>query len=366
MNILYVSDLAGMGGGEVSLLYIMHEMSKYNQVYLLCRVPGSLAEKAKTEGVTVFCYDFKRNLISSYMKFRKILKDNLIDVVHSNELTTGILHGVFLKMMFSRNIKNVCTCHGQWYKFSPLKAYLINKHIIRIFCVSKSVQDNLVKQKIRNTTVSYLGVPDEKFNIDRGVTDSLKQKLGIKSDQIVIITVARFQKIKAHLKGVEAIRKMLNEKNHLLYLLIGDNTFKNPQDEAYKEAVFRYVEDHHLKDHVYFLGERDDIPELMSVADFVMIPSDNESFGMVAIEAIASNRVIISTPCDGVREILLNDENMIAKENSSEGLYLVLKNMLEDDQIFQCSKNKISYLKQKYSVREICKKYQAEYQNDNL
>lgn len=361
MNILYVSDLAGMGGGEVSLLHIMCEMSKYDGVYLLCRVSGSLVEQARKAGVTVYCYDFKKNMISSYRKFRKIVKDNQINVVHSNELTTGVLHGLFLKLMFDRSIKNVCTCHGQWYQLSSLKTFLINKNISRIFCVSKSVQNNLMKQKIRNTTVSYLGVPEGKFHVKKEITDALRQELGITSEQTVIITVARFQKIKGQLKGIEAVRRILEENTNILYLLIGDNVFQNPEDEAYKETVVKYVNNHHLEKNIYFLGERSDIPAFMSLADVVMIPSDNESFGMVAIEAIASGRIVISTPCDGVREILLNDENMIAKENSAEGLYMALKAMLIDENIFRCSQYKISSLKQRYSVEEICKKYQAEY-----
>ena len=92
MNILYVSDLSGMGGGEVSLLYLMDNISEKNKVELLCRVPGTLVNECNRKSIKTFCYDFKKNLIKSLINFKKIINEEEINVVHSNELTTAILH----------------------------------------------------------------------------------------------------------------------------------------------------------------------------------------------------------------------------------------------------------------------------------
>jgi len=67
MNILYVSDLSGMGGGEVSLLYLMDNISEKNKVELLCRVPGTLVNECNRKSIKTFCYDFKKNLIKYFI-----------------------------------------------------------------------------------------------------------------------------------------------------------------------------------------------------------------------------------------------------------------------------------------------------------
>ena len=61
------------------------------------------------------------------------------------------------------------------------------------------------------------------------------------------------------------------------------------------------------------MGERDDIPSVLKEIDYLVIPSDNESFGMIAIEALAAGTMVISTPNDGVSEILSYDEHFYLK-----------------------------------------------------
>ena len=360
MNILFVSDLAGMGGGEVSLLHIMEYLSKENSVYLLCRVPGTLVQKSQEKGIKVFCYDFKKNIVQSYCSFRKIIKENRIDVVHNNELTTAILHGVFAKLV-NRNVKNFCTCHGQWYKLSGIKRILIQKYIRHIFCVSAAVEENLRRQNIVETSVSYLGVPEEKFCVQEYKKKNIKNELGLNDTQVVVSTIGRFQKIKGQLNGVQTIKNIHSEFPDIVYFLIGDNVFASEEDEKYKQQVIDYIRVNNMEKYVKLLGEREDIPELMAISDYVMITSDNESFGMVAIETIASGKILISTPCDGVVEILENDLNMISKTNDVIGLTKVIKQMLYDIEVRNKSIKKIESLKKKFTVSRVCEKYLYEY-----
>lgn len=360
MNILFVSDLAGMGGGEVSLLYIMEYLAKEHSVYLLCRTPGTLVERCKEKGITVFCYNFKKNLVKSLLLFKKIIRENKIDVVHNNELTTAILHGLFLKCIGS-NAYNYCTCHGQWYKLKKWKRILITKNIRHIFCVSSAVEHNLNNQGVFNTSVSYLGVPEEKFIVDSAAVQCIKEEIGATDHNIVIVTIGRFQEIKGQLKGVHAI-KMLHEKYpNILYYLVGDNVFGNEADAQYKKKVQDYISEHHMEDYVKLLGERRDIPTIMACSNYIMITSDNESFGMVAIEAIASGRILISTPCDGVCEILNNDRNMIAETNDSQGLFCALSKYLRNEQVVAESMKQIKYLKKRFTVQAVSQKYLDEY-----
>ena len=112
-----------------------------------------------------------------------------------------------------------------------------------------------------------------------------------------------------------------------------------------------------MQKYVHLLGERKDIPEILSATDYLMITSDNESFGMVAIEAIAASTLIVSTPCDGIKEILDNNSDMISDTNDSEGLFKTLHNILEIEDVKIRAKAKIIELQGEFSVETVSNKY---------
>ena len=358
MKILYVSDLAGLGGGEVSLLNIMKEMKKKYSVVLLSRVNGKLVDEAVEQDIKVEVYDFKRNLFNSFFKFRNIIKKNGIDVVHSNELTTGIILGIFLQII-NKKVVNVCTCHGQWYELSFIKKFFIKRVIKHIYCVSQSVEDNLHKQGIYNTSVSYLGIDLDKYHRDERKIEELKSNLGVDllDRKIVITTIGRYQEIKGQLKGVKAIKKLYKYYPNIIYLLVGDNIYNSEKDKEYKNKVENFIKNNQMEKYVYILGERRDIPEIMGLSDYIMIPSDNESFGMVAIESLAADKIIISTPCDGVKEILDNNSLLISKTNDEDGLFLCLKELISCPKKREEVKEEIGDLKFKFSIVNTCNHY---------
>lgn len=99
------------------------------------------------------------------------------------------------------------------------------------------MENNLNKQGINNTSVSYLGVPAKKFNVDRKNVQELKEELGIKEKDIVVCTIARFQKIKGQLKGIKAIKELHKEYPDINYFLVGGNVFGSEKDLKYLEEV---------------------------------------------------------------------------------------------------------------------------------
>lgn len=61
-----------------------------------------------------------------------------------------------------------------------------------------------------------------------------------------------------------------------------------------------------ISDSVFFLGVRNDIPELMCASDLFVLSSEWEGFGLVAAEAMACQRVVVATDSGGVKEVIGN------------------------------------------------------------
>lgn len=354
MNILFTSDLSGMGGGETSLLNLCDCLKEENNIIVICNCEGSLVNNLKQHSIKSYVVNYreKKTLIQKFFLIRKILKKEKISIVHSNDPLTSVIMFV---ASYGLRISNYWTCHGQWYRFSLLKKILIkisNKHI---FCVSTKVQESLMNMGFRNTSISYLGIPLEKYSVP--TKSQILSEFEIELDTFKIAVIGRYQRIKGQLKLVKAIKKLLEDGINITCLLIGGCIYNNTEEKMYFSEISSFITQYSLEKNIIIVGERSDIPSIMKILDLLVIPSDNESFGMVAIEALAAGLAVISTPNDGVSEILDYREEFLAKTNDSNGLYFAIKSYIESSDIQKSAKLFSETRKKEYDIQKIAKKY---------
>ncbi len=318
MKILYVSELSGMGGGETSLLGIMTHISARAEVSLLCREEGELPRLSRQNGISVYIENYRRKkeIFRCIAWLRDFFRRHSFDAIHANDITSAALIGLSVTAL-RRKPEIYCTCHIQFERVSFFKRVLLHR-VACIFCVSGAVLNNLKKQKIPNLQLCHLGVDSARFH-DRPA-GRIRRELQLAPDRLIISTIARYQVIKGQLKAVRAMETVIAEHPEVVYLLAGGCIFGNPEDREYEENVRRYIVGHGLQKHIFMLGERRDIPEILRDTRLLLIPSDNESFGMAAVEAIESGVDIVSTPCDGTVETLEHDRDMLCAGNTSQAL----------------------------------------------
>ena len=86
-----------------------------------------------------------------------------------------------------------------------------------------------------------------------------------------------------------------------------------------------------LDDLVTFAGYRKDIPDVMSAFDIFAFPSHAESFGVVLIEAMAMERPVVSTNCDGVLDIVVDGQTgLYVNRRNAHELAEALARLIED------------------------------------
>ncbi len=84
-------------------------------------------------------------------------------------------------------------------------------------------------------------------------------------------------------------------------MLMGDG----PDRSAVEHLALR----HGVQDSIHFLGKQDDVHELLPLADLMLMPSQMESFGLAALEAMACCVPAIATNVGGVPELIENGKN---------------------------------------------------------
>ena len=166
--------------------------------------------------------------------------------------------------------------------------------------------------------------------------DEAKMAIGIKPDVRMILFVGRIEP----LKGLDTlIRAMsclkLNHPDHPVHLaIIGGEPDASPQQMSAEMARLQKLCDELALDQtVIFLGKRgqDTLPYYYSAAEMLVMPSHYESFGMVALEAMACGTPVIASEVGGLGFLVQNGETGYTIPNGEPGVLNDKLSILLDD-----------------------------------
>jgi L-malate glycosyltransferase len=136
-----------------------------------------------------------------------------------------------------------------------------------------------------------------------------RARLGAAGERRLLLgVVAQLTAWKGQDTAIEALRLLCAEGVDAHLLLIGSAKFVDRatrlDNEAYVSRLHELVERAGLQDRVAWLGERDDVPELVRALDVLLLPSSEEPFGRVLVEAMALEVPVVATEVGGPKEIL--------------------------------------------------------------
>ncbi len=114
-------------------------------------------------------------------------------------------------------------------------------------------------------------------------------------DEKILIHVSNFRPVKRVPDVIEVFRRV-NEKIPSVLLLVGEGQERN----VAQDLVWKYG----LQYKVHFLGNQDFVEELLALSDLFLLPSEKESFGLVALEAMSCGCPVIASNAEGIPEVV--------------------------------------------------------------
>ena len=120
------------------------------------------------------------------------------------------------------------------------------------------------------------------------------------SNEKMICHVSNFRPVK-RIMDVLSIFERVSRVIPSRLVMIGDGP-----DRSRAEA---FVRERHLRDKVFFLGNVPNLEEIIGASDLFLLPSEAESFGMAALEAMASEVPVIATAAGGLPEVVVDGES---------------------------------------------------------
>lgn len=315
MKILFYTGSLNSGGAERQLVYTANKFTEDgHEVKILINYPIYHYRKMLNKNIELICSNSKgEQFFKRYYYIIKIILNFKPDVVHSF-LGSRNLEAMFFSYILRVKKRIASVRNVSEKEFSKYK--LFNLFSTDIICNSKKAKTELELLYGENNKlqVVYNGIDLKKYNISKNLV--LMEKLSISKYSRIGVFIGRITEQKNHIACINAYvllykEGLLNESDKLF--LVG-NTLET---EIYNKIV-KQVKNNNLQNNIIFLGEREDIPELLSIADYLILPSKYEGFPNVVMEAMASKAFVIATDVGGTNELVDNMKTGILIKSPSE------------------------------------------------
>jgi len=246
------------------------------------------------------------NLLSDVLcvfRIMKIIREFKPDIVHTHTAKAGVI-GRLASVLSGHQSKRIHTFHGHvlYGYFSPIKTklYIYIEKVLSIFThlflsVGSKVRDELIKGGIGNPD-KYIVIPpgvEKPMIFDR---EAAANKLGIPTNPLYCLFLGRVTRIKRPDRLIEVATILKSKNVDVRFLIVGDgDLFQDSQDSAIK-----------LNLPFTFLGWQHDLSALFSVANILVMTSDNEGTPLSIVQAQLSGIPVVSTNVGSVGEVMLD------------------------------------------------------------
>ncbi len=305
-----------------------------------------------------------------YPPYESVLASKMVDVVKYEQLDLMHVHyaiphasaAITAKMVLAEEgikLPVITTLHGtditllgKDASFEPVISFAINK--------SDAV--TAVSQSLKNDTYKLFGINQEIEVIPNflnaeheavEISPELRREYADTNERI-IIHMSNFRPVKRILDIIEVFARVQPAVASKL-ILLGDGPERSRAEQKCREL--------NISEHVTFVGNLKHPQELLSIGDLFILPSESESFGLAALEAMASGLPVISTNTGGLPEV--NRHGVTGMMSDVGDIDDMVKNciyLLEDTQRLAKFKGQAKRRAHDFSIDKILPLYEQLYQ----
>jgi len=231
-----------------------------------------------------------------------VVKIHKVDVLHVHYAIPHAYAGYMAKKMLLDNgihIPIVTTLHGTDITlvgshpfYRPAVTFSIN-HSDRVTAVSESLKQDTLRLFDINKKIEV--IPNF-IDIDRIKSKGkpCERSLLANKEEKIVTHISNFRPLKRILDVIAVFEGILPKVKSKL-MMVGEG----PE----KSMAMEYVKNKSLQEHVLFLGNSNEIDKILCFSDLFLLPSEKESFGLSALEAMAHGVPVISSNAGGIPEV---------------------------------------------------------------
>ena len=316
--VCHVIETLEHGGAQavLSRLVVGIHGSAYHPV-VCCLRGGPVQEQIEASGIPVHVLNLKRPSIlagRSFIAFvfqslkglNEVVRTERVTIIHAH-MPDGIIWATCAGILTRTPV--IGTYHGlgilpagRW-RFDPRNVVrralyrLVARLSDRSVAVSIPVKDLLCREigfEENRTVVLINGIDTELF----GATDDccrVRAELGLVGQHVIVCT-GRLIAAKGHRFLVEAMASVVREHPNAVLVLVGDG----PERTVLEERAHALA----LGDRVHFVGERNDVSNILAMAEIFVLPSFSEGIPLALVEAMAAGKPVVATAVPGNSDVI--------------------------------------------------------------
>ena len=324
MRVLYVNQTADVSGAERSMLTLIGGLREQVEPTLACP-DGTLSELAHEAGIPtepilgtqasfrLHPVHTTRGLVEigrSALQVRRLARRQAPDLIHANTTRAALL------ALLARKRRPPVLAHiRDWApegRFSRFVLGVVARRADLVVTNSAYIARQFDGLTLRRPIeVIHNPVDLDKFDpdrADRADRAAARREFGLGEGTVALATVAQLTPWKGQDDAIRALGALRASGRDATLLLAGSAKFSGAgtqfDNAAFERELHEIAAELGVADHVRFLGERGDVPHVLAAADVLLLPSWQEAFGRIAIEAMAMGVPVLATDSGGPAEIV--------------------------------------------------------------
>lgn len=259
--------------------------------------------------------------------------------------------GIYIPMITTLHGTDI-TLVGNHPVYKPAVTFSINKSD-----VVTSVSENLKKDTLKRFDIKNdIEVIPNFIDITKYSSDytDCQRSLMANDDEKIITHISNFRKVK-RIPDVIEIFYQIQQEIPAKLLMVGEGPEKAKAEQL--------CEQFQIKDKVVFLGKSREIDKILCFSDLFLLPSESESFGLAALEAMINKVPVISSNAGGLPEVNVQGESGYLSNvgNVGEMAENALK-ILKDEKVLEQFKQNAFKIASKFDLLHVLPLYEAIYE----
>ena len=290
-----------------------------------------------------------------------VVKTHKVDVLHVHYAIPHAYAAYMAKKMLLDNgihIPIVTTLHGTDITlvgshpfYRPAVTFSIN-HSDRVTAVSESLKQDTLRLFDINKKIEV--IPNF-IDIDRikAKGKPCERSLLANKEEKIVTHISNFRPLKRILDVIAVFEGILPKVKSKL-MMVGEGPEKN--------KAMEYVKNKSLQEHVLFLGNSNEIDKILCFSDLFLLPSEKESFGLSALEAMAHGVPVISSNAGGIPEVNQHGvTGYLSNIGDTADMTQNALRLLENEKQHNLFKIQAQEQAQRFNINTIVSQYESSY-----
>jgi glycosyltransferase involved in cell wall biosynthesis len=339
-------------GGQRQSFFLAKELKRRGYSFQYVVQPGSpLHQKAKEAGLPVFPLKIssEADIVSILRLFlaMKRKKCRLVNYHDAHSVAVGSVAASLAKVplrVISRRVdfplnKNI------------LSRRKYTKNVDAIIAISEGVKNVLIEGGVDARRIHVIpdGIDFAPFE-DKTSRDYLRQELSFAADDFLVGIVAHLADHKGHKYLIQASKYLREQSPKIKIIIVGEGPLKMELSKQAKEIQ--------VDDMVFFMGFREDVPQILNSLDMFVLSSYLEGMGSSLMDAMACRLPIVATRVGGIPEVVEHGKTgLLVSPRSPKSLAKAILKVYEDKELaHRLGQKGYDVVHQKFSAESMASK----------